>query len=87
MPKEIKILLPDSPQEEYYDIHIQGSGEKYILGYRFEIWDLKKDNPGQLSAADFLRHKIIACANDWLVAEIFAEENNKIAVLLKQKTN
>lgn len=85
MPKEIKILLPDSLQEEYFDIHIQGSVEKNILNYRFEIWDLKKDNPQQLSATDFLRYRITACANNWVVAEIFAEENKKIPVLLKQK--
>ena len=85
MPKEIKILLPDSSSEDYFDIHIQSSGEKNIPSYRFEIWDLEKDNPEQLSAADFLRLKIIANANKWVVAEIFDEENKKIPILLKQK--
>ncbi|MDA3905298.1 MAG: hypothetical protein PF484_04405, partial [Bacteroidales bacterium] len=85
MPKEIKILLPDSSSDEYFDIHIRHSGKKNITAYRYEIWDLEKDNPFHLSAADFLRKKISACSDNWLVAEIFAEENKKIPILLKHK--
>lgn len=87
MPKEIKILLPDSSSEEYFDIHIQSSDNKIIPGYRFEIWDIEKDNPNQLSAVNSLKYKINACANHWIVAKILASENNKIPVLLKQKIN
>lgn len=86
MPKEIKILLPDSSKEDYFDIHIRISGKRDIPGYRFEVWDLEKDNPEQLSAADFLRKRINSYANEWIVAEIYAEENKKIPILLKQKT-
>ncbi len=85
MPKEIKILLPDSSPEDIFDIQIRTSGKENILGYRYEIWDLEKDNPDDLPAADFLRQKIETYANNWLVAEIFAEENKKIPILLKQK--
>ena len=85
MPKEIKILLPDPSPEEVFDIHIQASGKENIPSYRFEIWDLEKDNPNNLTAADFLKQKIKTYANNWLVAEIFAEENKKIPILLKRK--
>lgn len=85
MPKEIKILLPDSSPEEILDIQIRISGKENIIGYRYEIWDLEKDNPNNLEAADFLRQKIASYANNWLVAEIFAEENKKIPILLKRK--
>ena len=85
MPKEIKILLPDSSPEDVFDIQIRTSSEENILGYRYEVWDLEKDNPNNLPAADFLRKKIETYANNWLVAEIFAEENKKIPILLKQK--
>ncbi len=85
MPKEIKILLPDSSSEEFFDIQIQQSGKKMIQAYRFEIWDLEKDNPNSLSSANFLKQKIKACENDWVVAEIYAQENTKIPILLKQK--
>jgi hypothetical protein len=85
MPKEIKILLPDSSAEEVFDIHIRASSTKNISSYRFEIWDLEKDNPNKLSAADYLKHKIKTYESNWLVAEIFAEENMKIPILLKQK--
>ena len=85
MPKEIKILLPDSSPEDIFDIQIRTSGKENIIGYRYEIWDLEKDNPNNLDAADFLRQKIETYANNWLVAEIFAEENKKIPILLKRK--
>lgn len=85
MPKEIKILLPDSSAEEVFDIHIRASSNKNIPSYRFETWDLEKDNPNKLSAADYLKQKIKTYEDNWLVAEIFAEENMKIPILLKQK--
>lgn len=87
MPKEITILLPDSSPGEYFDILIKSKDNENILGYRFEIWDLEKDNPDHLKAADFLRQRIKACEDNWLVAEIFAEENKKIPILFKQKQN
>lgn len=83
MPKEIKILLPDSSPEEIFDIQIRG--KENVLGYRYETWDLVKDNPDNLTAADFLRQRIKAYENNWLVVEIFAEENKKIPILFKQK--
>jgi len=85
MPKEIKILLPDSSPEEIFDIQVRTSGKENILGYRYETWDLVKENPKNLTAADFLRQKIKAYENNWLVVEIFAEEDKKIPILLKQK--
>ena len=85
MPREIKILLPDSSSENVFDIQIRNSSNKNTVGYRYEIWDLEKDNPQDLAAADFLRQKIENYSNNWLVAEIFAEENKKIPILLKQK--
>ncbi|MCD6090295.1 MAG: hypothetical protein J7J72_02230 [Bacteroidales bacterium] len=84
MPKEIKIVLPDSSPGEYFDIQILHSGEENIPTYRFEIWDLVKDNPKNLPATDFLKQKIKACSDKWQVAEIFTEENKKIPILLKQ---
>jgi hypothetical protein len=85
MPKEIKILLPDSSSESVFDIQIRNSSNEDIVGYRYEIWDLEKGNPNNLAAADFLREKIDSYSNNWLVAEVFAEENKKIPILLKQK--
>jgi len=85
MSKEIKILLPDSSADEVYDIEIQASGKENIGRYRFETWDLVKDNPNNLAAADFLRQKIKSYEDLWIVAEIYAEENKKIPILLRRK--
>lgn len=84
MPKEIKILLPDFSTREFFDIHIQHSGNLIIPNYRFEIWDLEKDNPNKLEAAEFLRNKIESYAEKWQVAEIFAQEDKTIPILLKK---
>lgn len=86
MPKEIKILLPDSSAKEFFDIHIQHSGNTNVPAYRFEIWDLENDNPNNLDTAAFLRKKIDSYAEDWQVAEIFAQENKTIPILLKKIT-
>ncbi|MCD6180445.1 MAG: hypothetical protein J7K39_11140 [Bacteroidales bacterium] len=87
MPKEIKILLPDSSANEIFDILIKGSYNKNIPSYRFEIWDLEKDNPDNLLAANFIIQKIKTIEKDWIIAEVFKEENKKIPILLKQKLN
>ena len=84
MPKEIKILLPDSSSEEVFDIHIQTSSQESIPSYRYEIWDLEKDNPDCLNAVDFLKQRIKDYEAKWVVAEIYAEKNKKIPILLKQ---
>ncbi len=84
MPKEIKILLPDFSSKEFFDIHIQHSRNKIVSSYRFERWDLEKDNPNKLDASEFLRNKINSYAEDWQVAEIFAQENKTIPILLKK---
>lgn len=85
MPKEIKILLPDSSADDIFDIRIKNLTTENTIGYRYEIWDLDKDNPQALEAVDFLRHRIDKYSKNWEVAEIFAEENRKIPILLKQK--
>jgi len=85
MPKEIKILLPEHLPDEVFDIQIQSSSKKCFLNYRFELLDLDKDNPENLSNVDFLKQKIKAYSDYWEVAEIFAQENNKIPILFKQK--
>ena len=85
MPKEIKILLPDTNPEAFFDIIIKSSGEDDVLGYRYEIWDLEKDNPEKFTAAEYLKKKISNYSENWFVAEIFAKENNRIPILLRQK--
>lgn len=85
MPNEIKIVLPDFSGDEYFDIQIQHSGRMEMPNYRFEIWDLIKDNPSRLSTAEFLREKIKTLENTWQVAEIYSEKHHKIPILLKQK--
>jgi len=84
MPREIKILVPDLSADEYLDLHILRSKGEEILNYRYEIWDLNKDNPNSLPIAEFLRFKINALIDHWQVAEIFPEENNRIPILLIQ---
>lgn len=85
MPKEIKILIPDFESDMHCDIHIELSDKRLAPAYRMEIWDINKDNPNQLKTPDFLREKINQYDPDWIVAEVFAQENTKIPILFRQK--
>jgi len=84
MPKEIKILLPDSASIEAYQIHVIKNDGTEILNYRYEIFDKEKDNLSSLSTADYLRRKIEEYDTDWEIAEIYAAENQRVPVLFKQ---
>lgn len=87
MPKEIKILLPTSSPDDVFDIQIKGKESDINSAYRFENWDMNKDNPNNLNTADYLKYKIKNYDNNWEVAEIFTQEKSMIPVLLTQKTN
>lgn len=86
MPKEIKILLPSSTPDDVFDIQIMGKESNIKSTYRFENWDMNKDNPNNLNTADYLKDKIKNYDNNWEVAEIFTQEKSIIPVLLSNKT-
>ena len=86
MPKEIKILLPDDSEQDYFNITISNSKKESLLHYRYEKWNRAKDNPEHLSRIEFIEQKIKTLKDDWEIAEIYNEENEVIPVLLKHQS-
>jgi hypothetical protein len=86
MPKEIKILLPDTAEQECFNITVSNSKNEELICYRYEKWNKKNNNPDHLSRVHFIEQKVKSLKGQWEIAEIYNEENAIIPVLLKRQT-
>jgi len=83
MPKEVKILIPETGKNESVDIKVLSS-DKTLVDYRLEIFVYPLGNTQQ-SRADFVKENIDHYASNYEVVEIGLDGDHLIPVLFKQK--
>lgn len=81
MPKEIKILIPDTEEQESIDIKVISKGLE-VVKYRLEVLIYQND-PSILSRADFLKQELDAYDPDYTVVEIGLDGKGQIPVLFR----
>lgn len=82
MPKEIKILIPESGENEAVDIKVMTSGAE-LVNYRLEVFNYPANKTNQSRAA-FVKEKIDKYPSIYEVVEIGLDGENLIPVLFKQ---
>lgn len=85
MAKEIKILIPDSIDEETIDIRVSTNG-KELLNYKLEVLDYNKRKT-DLSRADFVKKKIDSYSKEYTLVEIGLDNDHLIPVLFRSSVN
>lgn len=83
MPKEIKILIPESGENEAVDIKVMTSGKELVY-YRLEVFQYPKGKTDQ-SRADFVKESIDQYPAGFDVVEIGLDGENLVPVLFRQK--
>jgi hypothetical protein len=84
MPKEIKILIPESNKNETVDIKVMRAGES-LVKYRLEVYQYSDVKHNQ-SRADFAKKCIDSYSSEYEVVEIGLDGENLIPVLYRQKS-
>jgi len=82
MPKEIKILIPDTAEGESVDINVLVHGQT-VLQYKLEMFEYPMDKTA-LSRADFIKNIIDHYHKDFEVVEVGLDSQKKIPVLFRQ---
>jgi hypothetical protein len=82
MPKEIKILIPETGAEETVDIKVMSS-EKKLVNYRLEVFSYPDGKTDQ-SRADFVKECIDTYDASYDVVEIGLDGENLIPVLFRE---
>ncbi len=82
MPKEIKILIPETAENETVDIKVMTKG-KELVNYRLEVlsYDAHKNRK---SRAEFVKEQIDNYPSGFEVVEIGLDSDELIAVLFRQ---
>lgn len=82
MSKEIKILVPDSEENESIDIKVMSKG-KNLVNYRLEVWSYPRNQTLE-SRAEFIKHKIDSYQASFRVIEIGLDGEDQIPVLFQE---
>lgn len=82
MSKEIKILVPDSEENECIDIKVMSKGRN-LVNYRLEIWSYPRNHTKE-SRAHFVKRKIDSYPSNFRVIEIGVDGVDQIPVLFQQ---
>lgn len=85
MPKEIKILIPDTDEGEVVDIKVVANG-KEMVQYRLEVTQYPEGKTS-MSRADFVKEKIDNYDRDFVVVEIGVDSENRIPILFRHITD
>lgn len=83
MAKEIKILIPETGENESVDIRIL-TGQKELVNYRLEVFKYLRSQTNQ-SRADFVKEQIDQYNSDFEVIEIGLDGEDLVPVLFRQK--
>lgn len=81
--REVKILIPDTDDNESVDIKVVSKGEE-MLAYRLEIFIYPKGLTNS-SRAEFVKESIENIDPQFEVIEVGLEGETKIPVLLRRK--
>lgn len=82
MPKEIKILIPDTEHGDSVDIKVVASG-KTMVQYRLEVIQYPEGKTLQ-TRADFVKEKIDNYDKQFMVVEIGVDSENRVPILFRQ---
>jgi len=82
MPKEIKILIPETGVDESVDIRVLKAG-KEVVNYRLEVFSYPIGKTG-LSRADFVKESIEKYNPSFEVVEIGLDGEDVVPVLFRQ---
>ncbi|NOR86367.1 MAG: hypothetical protein GQ527_02035 [Bacteroidales bacterium] len=82
MPREVKILIPDSQANESVDINVVVGGEQ-IVQYRLEVINFNQ-NETDLTRAQFIKEKLKKYDRNFTIVEVGLEGQDRIPVLFRQ---
>lgn len=82
MPKEIKILIPETNTNETVDIKVMTQG-KELVNYRLEVWNYNFDK-SRNSRAEFVKEQIDHYPSEYEVVEIDLDGDSIISILFRQ---
>lgn len=81
--REVKILIPDTDDNESVDIKVVSKGEE-VVTYRLEVFDYPKGSTHS-TRADFVKECLETIDSQFEILEVGLEGEAKIPVLLRRK--